>query len=85
MNVRFFGVNSNTWQKIRLITVRFFGLFVSLFLIMVSSVWLATSEPGSTPCAGCRYISCVPFPFFREEKWWYCDDCDFGKHDQLKW
>lgn len=76
MDVRFFGVNSNAWEKIRLIVVRFLGLMVSLFLIMATSIWLATSPPGETPCPGCRYISCVPFPFFRKDKWWYCDDCD---------
>lgn len=43
---------------------------------MISFVWLATSDPGEIPCTGCRYVSCVPFPLFSEEKWWYCDKCD---------
>jgi hypothetical protein len=42
---------------------------------MVTTAILATNK-GVTPCSACRYISCVPFPFFVEDKWWYCDDCD---------
>lgn len=78
LDVGFFGVNETYWGKIRAIVVKFFGILISLFLIMATSIWLATSEPGANPCSGCRYISCVPFPFFREQKWWYCDDCDFA-------
>jgi len=76
--VGFFGVNTSTWDKIQTFLVKFCGLIVSMVLIMVSTVWLATSNPGESPCDNCRYISCVPFPFFAEKKWWYCDDCDFA-------
>jgi hypothetical protein len=75
--VGFFGVNSSTLDKIRTFIIKFCGLIVSVVLIMVSTVWLATSDSGESPCSACRYISCVPFPFFAEDKWWYCDDCDF--------
>jgi hypothetical protein len=75
--VGFFGVDTSTWDKIKMLVVRFFGLILAMVLIMVSTVWLATSNPGETPCKNCRYISCVPFPFNKEDKWWYCDDCDF--------
>jgi hypothetical protein len=74
--VGFFGVNSTTWNKIRMLMVKFCGLIISVILIMVTTVVLATSDPSKSPCEKCRYISCVPFPFFREEKFWYCDDCD---------
>lgn len=74
--VGFFGVNSSTWNKIRMLIVKFSGLIISVVLIMITTTWLATSNPGESPCETCRYISCVPFPFFREEKFWYCDDCD---------
>jgi hypothetical protein len=75
----FFGVvQSSTFDKIRTFTIKFCGLIISVALIMVSTVWLATSsDPTKSPCNPCRYISCVPFPFFQDEKWWYCDDCDF--------
>jgi len=75
--VGFFGVVDTTWGKFRKLIVQFGGLFVTLVLILISTVWLATSDPGKTPCSWCRYISCVPFPLFKEEKWWYCDKCDF--------
>lgn len=75
--VGFFGVVDTTWDKIKKVTVRFCGLIVTLVLILISTVWLATSDPGETPCSACRYVSCVPFPPFKEEKWWYCDKCDF--------
>lgn len=81
VNVGFFGVELGSWNKMRMIFVRFFGLIFTLVLIMVTTIWLATSTPGETPCSGCRYISCVPFPFFQQEKWWYCDDCDFVSGD----
>lgn len=75
--VGFLGVQNSTFDKIRTLTIKFCGLIISLFLILVSTVWLATSDSVESPCSGCRYISCVPFPFFAEDKWWYCDDCDF--------
>lgn len=75
--VGFFGVVHSTWDKIRKIVIRFGGLIFTLILILTSTIWLATSDPGETPCPGCRYVSCVPFPIFKEEKWWYCDKCDF--------
>jgi hypothetical protein len=78
MPVGFFGVDTSntTWAKIRTFLIKFSGLIVTIVLIFSSTVWLAKSEPGEIPCEGCRYISCVPFPFFQEDKWWYCDDCD---------
>jgi membrane associated rhomboid family serine protease len=75
--VGFFGVHASTFSKCRSIFIRFFGLIISVVFIMVTTVWLATSDTGTTPCSGCRYVSCVPFPFWQEDKWWYCDDCDF--------
>jgi hypothetical protein len=74
----FGGMQSSTFDKIRTFTIKFCGLIISIALIMVSTVWLATSsDPTKSPCNPCRYVSCVPFPFFSDDKWWYCDDCDF--------
>ena len=75
--VGFFGVNSSTFDKIRSVAVKFCGLIISVVLIVITTIWLATAEPGETPCEKCRYVSCIPFPFFTQDKWWYCDDCDF--------
>lgn len=55
--------------------VRFFGLIISVVCIMVSMAVLVGSDGSTSPCNGCRYISCVPFPWWVDEKWWYCDDC----------
>lgn len=77
LTVGFFGVNTSVWEKFKLVFAKFFGLILCVFLIIASLVYLATADPGDNPCGGCRYISCVPFPFFAEDKWWYCDDCDF--------
>jgi hypothetical protein len=74
----FGGIRASTFEKIRTFTIKFCGLIISITLIMVTTVWLATSSDASkSPCSGCRYISCVPFPIFSDDKWWYCDDCDF--------
>jgi hypothetical protein len=72
-----FNVSVGTCGKIRMYMIRFLGLIITLLLIMASTIWLATSDPGEKPpCSGCRYISCIPFPPFQEKKWRYCDDCD---------
>ena len=74
----FGGIRTSTFDKIRTFTIKFCGLIISIALIMVTTVWLATTTDATkSPCGGCRYISCVPFPFFSDDKWWYCDDCDF--------
>jgi hypothetical protein len=73
----FFGVAATGWEKIRRGTRRFLGLAISLCLIGATTAVLATMNLESPPCSNCRYISCVPFPFGSEAKWWYCDDCDF--------
>lgn len=74
--VGFFGVASGDWSRMKNTFMRFFGLIVSVVTIMVTTVVLVQSDGVSSPCHGCRYISCVPFPFSAEDKWWYCDDCD---------
>jgi membrane associated rhomboid family serine protease len=69
----FFGLRKIvTWSFF----VRFFGLILSVVGIMVSVAVLVGSDGGSSPCNGCRYISCVPFPPWADQKWWYCDDCE---------
>ena len=82
LSVGFFGVNTTSWQKAKVLVVRFFGIIVSVVAIMLTTLWLASADVvGQTPCSNCRYISCVPFPFFQQDKWWYCDDCDMVTAD----
>jgi hypothetical protein len=64
--------------------MRFFGLIISIIAIMVTTVILVQSDGVSSPCHGCRYISCVPFPPATEDKWWYCDDCDVVTADLFR-
>lgn len=73
----FFGIASSCATKFRNIVIRFSGLLLSVVLIMVTTAVLVDSGGGSSPCPGCRYVSCVPFPPWENEdsKWWYCDDC----------
>uniref|UniRef100_A0A7S1YHZ9 rhomboid protease n=1 Tax=Grammatophora oceanica TaxID=210454 RepID=A0A7S1YHZ9_9STRA len=81
----FFGLRSGTWNKIQHGCVRFGGLVLSVICIMVTVVVLVESEGGrTTPCSGCRYVSCVPFPPWSQDKWWYCDDCNIVTADALR-
>lgn len=78
--VGFFGLTSGKLSRFRNTFVRFFGLIFSVVAIMVSTVLLVQSDGSTSPCNACRYVSCIPFPF-GEDKWWYCDDCDFVTAD----
>jgi len=82
--VGFFGVATGTCSRIRNNLVRFCGLIFSVFLIMITTVLLVGSDGSTSPCPNCRYVSCVPFPFGAENKWWNCDDCDFAVADLVK-
>lgn len=82
--VGFFGVATGRWSAIRNNLVRFCGLIFSVFLIMITTVLLVQSDGSTSPCPSCRYVSCVPFPFRTEDKWWNCDDCDFAVADLVK-
>ena len=75
--LNFFGVASSGCSRFRNILVRFFGLILSVILIMISTGLLVESDGSTSPCSGCRYVSCVPFPPWADDdnKWWYCDDC----------
>lgn len=75
--VGFFGVSVSRLEKLRTLTVRFFGVILSVVLIIVTISILSTMKPGDSPCPNCRYVSCLPMPFWSDTKWWYCDDCDF--------
>lgn len=85
--VGLFGVQTSTMSKLRTLFIRYFGFFLVSILILMSTIWLALSDVGDNPCPGCRYISCVPFPPWADDKWWSCDDClgvtaDLYKNDE---
>jgi len=80
----FFGIRATDKSKssyLAGIVLRFFGLIVSVIAIMATTIVLVNSDGVTSPCHGCRYISCVPFPPNADEKWWYCDDCDIVTAD----
>lgn len=80
----FFGIRSTDetkWSRLRRTILRFFGLILSIITIMATTIVLTQSDGVTSPCSGCRYISCVPFPPNAEEKWWHCDDCDIVTAD----
>jgi membrane associated rhomboid family serine protease len=74
--VGFFGYKASCCDQARSSIIRFFGLIASVVFIMLTTAWLASSEVGENPCPNCRYFSCIPFPWWSEDKWWHCDDCD---------
>ena len=74
--VGFFGLSFGNCSQLKNLCLRFMGLILSVVAIMVTTGLLVQSDGLTSPCPGCRYISCVPFPFSADDKWWYCDDCD---------
>jgi len=80
----FFGVKRGLCSVIVGTFLRFFGVILSVFCIIITVVILAESDGKRiSNCRGCRYVSCVPFPFWADSdnKWWYCDDCDLVSAD----
>mmetsp|Transcript_1930 Transcript_1930/g.4613 ORF Transcript_1930/g.4613 Transcript_1930/m.4613 type:complete len:505 (-) Transcript_1930:909-2423(-) len=84
LEIGFFGVAKGTCEKFTNHLVRFSGLILSVILIMVTTILLVESDGGTSPCNNCRYVSCVPFPPWASDKWWYCDDCDQVSADAHK-
>ena len=68
----FFGVKTNWISQVQTFSVRFLGIIISVLCIIAGFIVLASMHGGSiVKCPGCRYISCVPFPFWEtEQKWW---------------
>jgi membrane associated rhomboid family serine protease len=72
----FFGTGSGICHQLRIASYRCVGFIIAATLICVTTVVLGESDGLRSPCYQCRYISCAPFPFWTESKWWYCDGCD---------
>jgi membrane associated rhomboid family serine protease len=65
----FFGVKKGFLSKFQSSLVRFFGFILSIVCIIITSFVLLRSDGEKiTNCRGCRYVSCVPFPFWAEKQ-----------------
>mmetsp|Transcript_12840 Transcript_12840/g.18211 ORF Transcript_12840/g.18211 Transcript_12840/m.18211 type:complete len:525 (-) Transcript_12840:134-1708(-) len=84
LSLGFFGLRTGRCAQLKNGLIKFFGLIVSVILIMVTTALLAGRSENKSPCSSCRYVSCVPMPFWSEEKWWYCDDCNFVMADAIR-
>jgi len=72
----FFGRSSPTKRCI--CGVVQFCLFVVTMATFLTLTFLLMNNDGEPLCETCHYLSCVPFPFWEEEKWWNCDKCDLA-------
>jgi membrane associated rhomboid family serine protease len=72
----FFGRGNGVFFKMRISILRIAGGVLALSLLVTTTLLLRASEGVRSPCHRCRYISCLPFPFWTSDKWWYCDGCD---------
>lgn len=67
---------------------KYFGLILSLLVMVVTSVALFQGDGTTSPCNFCGVISCVSFPPWAnyDKRWWYCDNCGdvkgIGKIDE---
>ena len=77
LSADFFGMEEQWTAKAKHFVMRFFGVIISLALIVSTLVVLLKGDATKTPCPSCTWLSCVPFPPWgaHDEKWWYCDDC----------
>ena len=78
LNREFFGMEYGCAAKSKHIATRFFGLILSVLLIIIFSIVLFEGDGTTSPCTSCRYASCVPFPPWADDanKWWYCNYCE---------
>jgi hypothetical protein len=76
--VSFTGEDPSIFHKIRRCMLKFLisGAGFALTGVILSILILGRSDGVTTPCPNCRYISCIPFPFWTEDKWFHCDGCD---------
>jgi hypothetical protein len=72
LGLHFFGKLGFCFQ-FQSFSLRVFGFLAGSILLMVSSLMLVNSDGLESPCEGCRFISCAPFPFWKDDKWWDCD------------
>jgi membrane associated rhomboid family serine protease len=51
------------------------GAVVATFVFTAMVVLLLDSDGRTTVCPKCHYLSCAPFPFWTNDPWWTCDEC----------
>jgi Rhomboid family len=71
LGVHFFG-QLGVCFKLKNCSLRVFGFLAGCTLLLTSSILLLKSDGYNSPCEQCRFISCAPFPFWTEDKWWDC-------------
>jgi hypothetical protein len=52
------------------------GAVVATSVLTAMTVLLLESDGRTTVCPRCRYLSCAPFPFWTDDPWWHCDECE---------
>lgn len=65
------------WTSAKSHFFHFFGIILTLTIMIVSFTILMQGDGVTTPCRSCKVFSCVEFPPWASpsEKWWYCDEC----------
>ena len=78
LNTNFFGLDEEACTKrAKHFFMRFFGIIVSMVTLTATLIVLLQGDGETNPCPNCTWLSCVPFPPWRDatHKWWYCDEC----------
>jgi hypothetical protein len=71
ISTEFFGVEENWMRKLQIFLVKFFGIIFTCLCIIGAFTTLISMKDGEMfKCRRCRYVSCAPFPFWTEDKWW---------------
>jgi len=71
VGLHFFG-NAGFCFRMKNCSLRLFGLLAGCTLLALSLVMLMYSDGYTSACEKCGFISCAPFPFWKEDKWWDC-------------
>lgn len=80
----FFGTQST--RRICLCGLARFCLFALSMAAFLTMMFYLMNNDDKPVCENCRYLSCVPFPFWQKKTWWECDECDLttGKIDRFE-
>ena len=70
----FFGFETRCIYKINQVFMQVLGLVMTMGGILVSIIILVKSDGKNPPCDRCQYVSCIPFPWWKDidERWWNC-------------
>jgi len=80
----FFDISRSCLERTGSVFVKLWGFLLGLTLLTAATTFLFVDSDGvSSPCHACRYMSCIPMPFWSPSKWWYCDDCSMAYGNAL--